>query len=60
MKRIINKATSFRAADQWDIRQNNRLPLAERYRAAELLKERAYGKNRPDVRETEVCVRTSR
>ncbi len=53
MERIVNKATSFQAADQWDIRQHAELSRDERLRIAEQLKQRVYEPAHcPDVRES--------
>lgn len=61
MERIVNLTTSFKAADQWDVRQNANISRDERLRIAEQLKHRVYGgANCPDVRESGQWHRTKR
>ena len=52
MERIVNKARGFEAADRYDIEQQLAMSVAERQRAARELKERVFGTEVPDVRET--------
>jgi hypothetical protein len=47
-------APSLASADEWDRAQLRELTLDERLRIAEMLRERAYGPDRPDVRESEL------
>lgn len=51
MKRVANKAKSFREAEAWDIKQQIEMTPQERMRAARALKDRAYPPPQPDVRE---------
>ena len=51
MKRVANKATSFKEAEAWDIKQQIEMTPQERMRAARALKDRAYPPPQPDVRE---------
>jgi len=53
MKRVVHKAKDFTEADRWDVHQQKVMTVEERQAAAKELKERAYGKDRPDVREVE-------
>jgi len=53
MERIINKSKSFKDAEQWDILQHIRMRPEERQAAAARLRERVYGTDVPDVRETQ-------
>lgn len=50
MERIVHKARSFKAADEWDIRQHVELSPRERQQIARELKRRVYGTAVPDVR----------
>ena len=52
MKKIFNKAKDFREAEQWDIVQQVRMAPDERQAIAAALRERVFGKDSPDVRET--------
>ena len=51
MERIVNKARSFKEADEWDKRQHREMTVAERFAVLSELKRRVYGPNPPDVRE---------
>jgi len=51
MERIVNKARSFKAAADWDIRQNVTMTPQERMKAALELKRRAFPQPWKDVRE---------
>jgi hypothetical protein len=51
MKPIVNKAKSFKEAEQWGIQQEISMTYKARMAAARQLKERVYGKNVKDVRE---------
>jgi hypothetical protein len=53
MERIFHKAAGFLEAEQWDIKQQLEMTPEERKKAVEMLKERVYGKNPPDVRKAE-------
>jgi hypothetical protein len=52
MKRICNKAKSFKEAEEWDIDQQLRMTPEERQDAAKVLRERVYGRNTVDVKES--------
>ena len=51
MKRIVNIANGFEEAEEWDIKQQISMTPDERFTVANKIKEMAYGKNSPDVRE---------
>ena len=52
MERIVRKSRTFEEADRWDVEQHTSMTPEERQRAAKELRERAYGKQPPDVRES--------
>ncbi|MBN2384043.1 hypothetical protein JXQ70_14300 [bacterium] len=51
MERIVNKAKSFKEADEWDIIQQLSMTPEQRQAIARELKRRMYGDHVPDVRE---------
>jgi hypothetical protein len=53
MERVAHKSTSFAEAERWDREQHWAMTPQERLAAAKELRERAYGKEAPDVREAE-------
>jgi len=53
MERIVNKSKTFKDAEEWDILQHIRMRPEERQAAAARLRERVYGTDAPDVRETQ-------
>ena len=53
MKRVVHKARNFKEAQKWDIMQMIKMTPDERQKAARALKDRYYGRNRPDVRASE-------
>jgi hypothetical protein len=53
MERVVNISKNAKDAQQWDIKQQLNMSVEERQHAARLLKERAYGKYLPDIREAE-------
>lgn len=53
MERVAIKTRSFDEAARWDREQSWALSADERLRILRLLQERAYGKDAPDVRESE-------
>jgi len=55
MKRVVDKAKSFKEAEEWDIIQQISLTPEERQKIAYELKIKAYGPNTKDVREVRVC-----
>ena len=57
MDREVNKARSFADADRHDREQQWRMTPDERFEIAAILRERAYGKDCPDVRESELQLR---
>ena len=52
MDRIGHKARTFEEAARWDREQNWALTRDERMRIAQELRERAFGRDLPDVRES--------
>jgi len=52
MKRICNKAKNFKEAEEWDIEQQLRMTPEERQDAAKELRDRVYGRNVMDVKES--------
>ena len=50
MKRVFKKLKSFKEAEEWDILQHISMTPEERQEAAANLRDRVYGKKRPDVR----------
>jgi len=55
MERVVHKSKSFKAAAEWDIRQQLAMSPAERLRAGQVLRQRAYPADAKDVR---ACHRT--
>lgn len=53
MERVAFKTTSFAEADRWDREQVWAMTPDERLRILRILRERVYGKDAPDVRESE-------
>ena len=53
MDREAHKSKSFEEADRWDKKQQWAMPPDERLAVAKVLRERFYGKDAPDVRESE-------
>lgn len=53
MKRIVNISNNAEEAQLWDIKQHLNMSVEERQVVARILKARVYGKNSPDVRESE-------
>ena len=51
LSRIVNRASSFRAADEWDISQQLAMTADERRLVAQELRRRFYGDRCPDVRQ---------
>jgi hypothetical protein len=51
MIKIGHKSKSFQEAEDWDIRQHVQMTPQERQEAADDLRQRVYGTDRPDVRE---------
>jgi NTP pyrophosphatase (non-canonical NTP hydrolase) len=52
MERIVHKSRSFEEADRWDIEQHISMTPEERQEVAQELRERVYGRDAPDVRES--------
>jgi hypothetical protein len=52
LRRIIHIAHGFDEAREWEIFQEISMTPGQRQRAARALKERFYGMNAPDVRES--------
>lgn len=53
MEREANKAHSFAEAEQWDRQQQWAMTPDERHAIAKELRDRFYGADAPDVRESE-------
>ena len=51
LEKIINRATGFKEADEYDIFQQIKMTSEQRQNAAKKLKERFYGSEVKDVRE---------
>jgi len=52
MEPIVHKSKSFKEAEKHDIKQHNQMSPSERQAAAKKLRERYFGKNPPDLRES--------
>ena len=52
MERIVHVALDFDDARRWDVEQHISLTPEERQQAAKELRDRVYGADCPDVRET--------
>lgn len=52
MERVVKKSHSFEDADRWDVEQQNSMTAEERQQVARELRDRAYGKDAPDIRES--------
>ncbi len=55
MERVVNKAKSFKEAEEWDIIQQISLTPEESQKIACELKIKAYGTNTKDLRKVRVC-----
>ncbi|HEX6811352.1 MAG TPA: hypothetical protein VF384_07005 [Planctomycetota bacterium] len=53
MERDANKANSFAEAERWNLKQLWAMTPDERMEIARILKERVYGADAPDIRESE-------
>ena len=53
MEPIVNKSKYFKEAEEYDIKQHKTMSSSERQAAAKKLRERYYGKNPPDVRDSQ-------
>jgi len=53
MQRVVNKASNYKEAEEWDIQQHRDMTVDERQAVSKALKEHVFGKNPPDVREAE-------
>lgn len=51
IKRIVQKAKTFKKAEEWDILQQIRMSPEERQAVSFTLRKRVYGSKSPDVRE---------
>ena len=51
MERIVRKSRGSEQADRWDVEQQTSMTPEQRQEVARELRERAYGKDVPDVRE---------
>ncbi|MGC8654498.1 MAG: hypothetical protein ACP5US_10970 [Candidatus Kryptoniota bacterium] len=54
MKRVVNKTRSHKDAVQWDLLQQLEMTPSQRQEIARELKQRFYGTDNPDVRESRV------
>jgi len=52
MKRVVNIAKSHREARDYDIRQANEMTSVQRQKIAKKLKEKVYGNQTPDIKES--------
>jgi hypothetical protein len=52
MERIYKKSNSFKEAEEWDINQQLSMTSEERQAAAKELRERVYGPNPKDVKDS--------
>lgn len=57
MERIVHKTNNFKAAEEWDILQQNQMRPEQRQKIVLELKKRVYGTKRPDVRESHKLVK---
>lgn len=55
----VNIAKSHKEAEKYDIEQARKMTPEERLRALTTLRERYYGKDNPDIRESEVVRKRS-
>ncbi|MDO8348953.1 MAG: hypothetical protein Q7T30_01865 [Planctomycetota bacterium] len=53
MEREANKAHSFAEAEQWNLQQQWAMTPDDRLEIAKILRDRVYGADAPDVRESE-------
>lgn len=49
---IVHKSKNFQEAEKYDIKQHIQMSSSERQAAAKKLRERYFGKNLPDVRDS--------
>ena len=52
MERICNKSKNFKEAEEWDIKQQLRMTPEERQEAAKELRERFYGRENIDLKDS--------
>ncbi len=52
MDRIVNKARTHKEAEDWDLLQQIEMTCDQRHEIAKALKERFFGIDNPDVRES--------
>jgi hypothetical protein len=50
MDRVVHKSYRFQDADRWDIEQQVSMTPEQRFRVAQVLKERVYPKDAKDIR----------
>ncbi len=53
MEPIVHKSKNFKEAEEYDIMQHIQMSPSERQAAAKKLRERYFGKNPPDVRDSQ-------
>lgn len=52
MERIFKKAKNYKEAQEWDIEQNLRMTPEQRQDVAKELRERVYGKETVDIKDS--------
>jgi hypothetical protein len=52
IKPVVHKSSNFKHAEEWDISQHIQMTPEERQEAAKKLKERVFGKNPPEVKDS--------
>ena len=52
MERVCNKSKNFKEAEEWDINQQLSMTPEERQEAAKVLRERVYGWENIDVKDS--------
>jgi len=53
MEPISHKSKNFKEAEKYDIKQHNQMSPSERQSVAKNLRERYFGKNPPDLRDSQ-------
>ena len=53
MEPIVHKSRNFKEAEEYDILQHIQMTSTERQAAAKKLRERYFGKNPPDLRDSQ-------
>jgi hypothetical protein len=55
MERIFKKAKNYKEAQEWDVEQNLRMTPEQRQDVSKELRERVYGKETVDIRDSVRC-----